>query len=108
MFLSLFYFRSSLQIFQTDSHPSAFKVDSKEGFSLFSVLNRTKTSAGATLLRSWLKAPCRNLAVLQERQALVAFFVDPAFRELAHELAKCLSGITNIAVCYCIVVWFCD
>ncbi len=89
---------SALQIFHTQNHPSVFKVDAKEGLSLYSVLDRTKTKAGSSLLRSWLRLPTRDVATLTERQDAVAFFAHPAHRDLADSLAAALAGSGNILV----------
>jgi DNA mismatch repair ATPase MutS len=43
---------SALQIFQIDSHPSAVKAGrSKEGFSLYSLLDRTRSVIGRRILK---------------------------------------------------------
>lgn len=43
---------SALQIFQVDSHPSAVKTGrSKEGFSLYSLLDRTRSITGRRILK---------------------------------------------------------
>jgi DNA mismatch repair protein MSH5 len=90
---------SALQVFRAEAHPSAFKeADTKEGLSLWAVLNRTKTAPGAALLRAWLRTPTRDLATLLPRQAAVSFFAQPAHRDLAADLARALSGAGHIHV----------
>jgi len=47
-----------------------------KGRSLFQHMNRCKTAAGARLLRTWIHAPIRDLAEIQERQDLVQGFLE--------------------------------
>ena len=47
----------------------------KEGFSVFSTLNRCVTGAGRRLLRLWFRRPIVNLAVLSDRLDGIQFFL---------------------------------
>lgn len=62
----------------------------REG-TLISALNRTQTSAGARLLKTWLSAPLLNLEELHERQNEIQMWLDRAadlkrFRQLLGQL----------------------
>ncbi|XP_071511736.1 mutS protein homolog 5-like, partial [Diadema antillarum] len=90
---------SSLQIFQKESHPSAYKSGgsgAKEGLSLFGVLNRTRSAIGSKLMRLWFLRPSRNISLLRERQEAVAFFLNPRNAEVTASLQDCLRNIKNV------------
>lgn len=65
-----------LEIFQT--------YKSEEKGSLYSAINRTQTSAGARLLRQWLRFPLIDAQDILQRQQNIDFF-----REHLFELKKC-------------------
>lgn len=66
----------ALQIFQEDRHPSAMGIgQSKEGFSVFGMLNSCVSSMGRRLLRLWFLRPIINLDMLNQRQDAVHFFM---------------------------------
>lgn len=50
--------------------------DGSSRYSLFSTINRTLTSGGSRLLKSWLAFPLRNVERILFRQDWVRFFVD--------------------------------
>ncbi|EFN56890.1 hypothetical protein CHLNCDRAFT_144556 [Chlorella variabilis] len=68
---------AALQIFQQEAHPAAAMGigQPKEGFSVFSTLNRCVTGAGRRLLRLWFRRPIVNLAVLSDRLDGIQFFL---------------------------------
>lgn len=67
----------ALQIFQEDHHPSAMGIgQSKEGFSVFGMLNSCVSSMGQRLLRLWFLRPIINLQVLNARQDAIAYFMQ--------------------------------
>ena len=67
----------ALQIFQEDRHPSAMGIgQSKEGFSVFGMLNSCVSSMGQRLLRLWFLRPIINLQVLNARQDAIAYFMQ--------------------------------
>ena len=67
----------ALQIFQEDKHPSAMGIgSSKEGFSVFGILNSCVSSMGQRLLRLWFLRPIINLQVLSGRQDPIAYFMQ--------------------------------
>ena len=68
----------SLHIFSTEYHPlrhggacRGSSTHSKEGFSLFSLLNRTKSNMGKTMLREWMLKPLLSLHDIQIRHACI-------------------------------------
>lgn len=66
----------ALQIFQEDRHPSAMGIgQSKEGFSVYGMLNTCASSMGRRLLRLWFLRPIINLEALNQRQDAVHFFM---------------------------------
>lgn len=62
-----------LHIFRTDFHPLALQrassSSSKEGFSLYSLLDRTRSSQGRLRLSEWMHQPLRNVQDIYLRQA---------------------------------------
>lgn len=48
----------------------------EEKGSLYFAINRTKTSAGARLLKNWLQFPLKNINLIQKRQDQVQYWVD--------------------------------
>ncbi len=62
--------------------------------SLLWVLDRTRTAAGARLLRNWLEHPLRNTARIAARQDAVGeFFGDYMLRE---DIAELLDGVLDL------------
>ncbi|KAH6778517.1 MUTS-like protein 5 [Perilla frutescens var. frutescens] len=58
----------ALQIFQTDKHPSHMGIGrSKEGFSVYGMMNKCVTPMGRRLLRSWFLRPIVDLEKLNVR-----------------------------------------
>lgn len=56
----------SLQIFSEEKHPNVIKGSgrSKEGFSIFSLFDKTKSLPGRERLKNWMKLPFMILIVL--------------------------------------------
>ncbi|KAJ3150451.1 MutS protein msh5 [Geranomyces michiganensis] len=86
----------SLQIFQDAAHPNIHSKRSKEGLSLYGILNNTKTPLGRILLKQWLMRPCMDIAMIEERHAAVGFFLRPEIRYETDQLRACLTHIKNI------------
>jgi len=61
---------------------------------LFSVLDRTRTPAGARLLRRWVLAPLLDVQAINQRQEAVAELVAPESR--LNEVQTVLSGIGDL------------
>ncbi|CAL1712854.1 unnamed protein product [Somion occarium] len=86
----------SLQIFETENHASVNSDNTKEGLSLFGILNNTKTSLGRLLMREWLLRPSLSIPVITARHDAVACFMHPDNLTLATTMHNHLQGIKNI------------
>ena len=86
---------TALQIFADDAHPSVMGIGTKkEGFSLFSLLDRCMTRAGRAALRRWLLAPLASANAIAERQRAVQCFIDD---DVLHEEAgHALKALQNV------------
>ncbi len=62
--------------------------------SLLWVLDKTKTSMGKRLLRTWIENPLMNVATIIRRQSAVAELVDNTVKRL--EISAMLTGILDI------------
>ncbi|THH28695.1 hypothetical protein EUX98_g5476 [Antrodiella citrinella] len=86
----------SLQIFDTENHASAHSDKTKEGLSLFGILNNTKTSLGRAMLREWLLRPSLSIAVIEERHDAVACFMRLENLTIVNSMHNHLLGIKNV------------
>ncbi|KAI0917200.1 hypothetical protein AcW1_007543 [Taiwanofungus camphoratus] len=86
----------SLQVFEDESHASIHSDKTKEGLSLFGILNNTKTTLGRALLREWLLRPSLLLSVISARHDAVACFLRPENLVTAGAMHAHLKGIKNI------------
>ncbi|SHH55963.1 DNA mismatch repair protein MutS [Thermosipho atlanticus DSM 15807] len=69
-------------------------IPGERGKNLYDILNKTKTSMGARLLKKWILQPLRNFEKIMERQKIVeAFFND---RLLLNEVREYLNSIYDI------------
>ncbi|KAL1950078.1 hypothetical protein VTO73DRAFT_5200 [Trametes versicolor] len=64
----------SLQIFEDENHASIHSDKTKEGLSLFGILNNTKTTLGRALMREWFLRPSMSLAIINARHDAVECF----------------------------------
>ncbi|KAF0742265.1 hypothetical protein Ae201684_002669 [Aphanomyces euteiches] len=66
----------ALQIFSEEHHPSQVKSweKSKEGFSVFALLDNTYTKSGRNVLRQWLLRPLLQKSSIENRQDVIEFF----------------------------------
>ncbi|KAJ3057389.1 MutS protein msh5 [Rhizophlyctis rosea] len=86
----------SLQVFIDEAHPNMHSKSSKEGLSLFGILDMTKTPSGKALLKQWFLRPVLDLDILEERHRTVAFFLRPDMLFVAEQLGNCLKHVKNI------------
>lgn len=88
----------ALQIFKTERHPSAqLQIgNSKEGLSVYALLNNCRTAMGKRLLRSWLLLPIQDSDMLLERQKAVQFFVNPENEHAASSLSDFLKKVKDL------------
>ncbi|CAG8440083.1 18808_t:CDS:10 [Acaulospora morrowiae] len=87
----------SLQIFEDESHPNMhMQARSKEGLSLFGILNNTRTSTGKQLLKQWFLRPTLDLSILDERFHTIECFLQPYNLDVSDQLISSLKHIKNI------------
>ncbi|QDZ21924.1 DNA mismatch repair protein MSH5 [Chloropicon primus] len=67
---------SALQILSSEAHPSNFVNSSKEGLSLYTLLDHCCTSQGKRLLKNWLLNPITNIREIEQRQGEVSYFLS--------------------------------
>ena len=67
---------SALQIFSSDKHPSNFIGNTKEGLSLFALLDHCCTLHGKKLLKNWLLHPITNVHEIRLRQDEVDYLFN--------------------------------
>ena len=73
--------------------------DGSEKFSLFWVLDKTKTPMGARLLKEWIIYPLRDIQKIKKRQRVVKFFTENfEIREELEKVLKRLSDLERIGV----------
>lgn len=89
---------SDLHIFSTEHHPLVAKGagNSKEGVSLFSLLDRTMSRAGRKRLREWFLRPLLDLDAIAIRQDGVELFMRPEMQSPAGNILKLLESIGAI------------
>ncbi|GJQ08266.1 hypothetical protein GpartN1_g57.t1 [Galdieria partita] len=87
----------AFQIFKSEIHPKMMgDGQSKEGLSVFSIMDKTSSVQGRQLLKSWLLQPCKNLEIIHFRQEVVSWLVNNCNMELLREMSSHLRGIRNI------------
>ncbi|TDL23286.1 hypothetical protein BD410DRAFT_176959 [Rickenella mellea] len=87
---------TSLQIFDAEGHASIHSDKTKEGLSLFGILDSTRTSLGRNLLRQWCLRPSLSLSVISARHNAVACFIRPENIVTADAIHNHLKGLKNI------------
>jgi DNA mismatch repair ATPase MutS len=89
---------SALHVFSTEHHPLVAKGagNSKEGVSLFSLLDRTMSRAGRKRLREWMLRPLLDLDAIAMRQDGVELFMLPEMQSPAGKILKLLEAIGPI------------
>ena len=86
----------SLQVFDSENHASIHSDKTKEGLSLFGILNNTKTSLGKALLREWLTRPSMSPAVISTRHDAVECFMRSENLGTVSAMHIHLKGIKNV------------
>ncbi|CAK8675199.1 unnamed protein product [Clavelina lepadiformis] len=86
----------NLQVFQKVNHPSAYKQTSREGLSLFEILNWTTTVLGNKLLKSWFYRPTYNDKILKKRLDVVSYFTNPINSGFAKTIKAHLRQVKNL------------
>ena len=95
----------TLRIFATDRHPLVVansscgmndRNRSKEGFSLFALLDRTRSKAGRERLRRWMTQPLRDVVAIRERHVGMELFLHPESRPAASLVVDQLSAVGSM------------
>ncbi|KAI9058149.1 hypothetical protein FKP32DRAFT_1582301 [Trametes sanguinea] len=86
----------SLQVFEDENHASIHSDKTKEGLSLFGILNNTKTTLGRALMREWFLRPSMSLSVIRARHDAVECFIRPDNITTASSMHGHLQGTKNI------------
>lgn len=87
---------AALQIFATEHHPLVITKgdgNSKEGHSLFSLLDRTRSHAGRQLLREWMLKPLRDVGEINSRQDGVELFMLPDLQTSIGTIYRLMSRV---------------
>lgn len=91
----------SLQIFSVHEHPSAYKWtknSTKEGPSIFNVLNRCNSVLGSKFLKNILAQPTKNIDVIKYRHEFIEFCIKPCNESVILSLVNCIKH------CRCVLV----
>ncbi|XP_024936027.1 mutS protein homolog 5 [Cephus cinctus] len=88
---------NALQVVQPRYHPSLFKfgnyLQSQEGLSLYSILNRCKSRSGVRYLWKLLRHPTRNIDTLNERFNLIDYCLKSNNQDIIENLKSCLRHV---------------
>lgn len=91
----------ALQVFNLKDHPSGFKKSSygskREGFSLYSMMNKCASSIGSNELKMILQQPIRDMAELRARHATIEWLMDEKNGGLMVKLRSGLHNISNLS-----------
>ena len=95
----------SLQIFKSEFHPSVYKAGgSKEGLSLFSIANKTKSKIGGKLLKLWFLRPSNDRDKIEGRQRAINYLLNPRLNEILVSLHSALKHVGSIQRLFCKLV----
>ncbi|KAG8888308.1 MutS protein msh5 [Tulasnella sp. 332] len=86
----------SLQVFASESHASMHSDRTKEGLSLFGILDHTRTRLGRALLKQWLLRPSLDLEVITSRHDALSCFLSADNQAAVDAMQTHLKGIKNI------------
>ena len=88
-----------LQVFKSVNTQSASTAGSwnktREGLSMYTILNRCNSVVGSRFLKRFLKAPFGDLAIIEERQNDVEFFTRAAHSQFVINLCRSIKKIKN-------------
>lgn len=91
---------ASLSVFVSEGHPVATgKGKTREGVSLFGLVDRTKSKQGSKVLRSWLSAPSQSLCHITRRADAVEFFAAPVNASLVGQLRPLIRDLCGLGPC---------
>ena len=94
----------TLRIFATDFHPLQANNSvrgksyskSKEGFSMYTLLDRTKSRGGKERLRQWMIQPLRDVDKIRQRHVAIELFLHPLSHSSAALLLERLAEVGNM------------
>lgn len=95
----------SLQIFDQEAHANLHFSATKEGLSLFGILNECITLNGKLLLKNWLLRPSTEVKVIQSRADQIECFLDPKNGWVFH-LCPAHSPALSELYLYCLTTLF--
>jgi len=87
---------SALHIFATEHHPLVAAKgagNSKEGFSLFSLLDKTRSRSGRQRLREWMLKPLLDTEAIAIRQNGVELMMQPEMQSAAGSILGLLGRV---------------
>ncbi|KAI8804753.1 muts domain V-domain-containing protein, partial [Cladochytrium replicatum] len=86
----------SLQIFCNEAHPGMHSKRTKEGLSLFGLLDNTRTPAGRALLKQWFLRPSRDITVLRERHLTIQYLLRSDHSHNVNQIRDHLKHVKSI------------
>jgi len=88
----------ALQIFSEEKHPNVIKGigKSKEGFSVFSLFDKTKSLPGRERLKNWMKLPFCDIDRIKQRQNGVSLVIRQHNRDFITDINKNMRHIHDI------------
>lgn len=90
---------SALHIFATERHPllaAKGTGNAKEGFSMFSLMDRTKSRVGRQRLKEWMLKPLVDVEAILRRQDGVELFLLPDFQDSTGAILKLLERVGGV------------
>jgi DNA mismatch repair protein MSH5 len=90
--------QKALQIFQTDYHPNVIKGPgrSKEGFSVFAMLDRTTSSVGRACLKVWMSRPLCDKEKILSRQDGIEVLMRNENQDYVTNISKILKKVHDM------------
>lgn len=88
----------SLQIFHEEKHPNVIngRGKAKEGFSLFSLLDQTRSRPGRKVLKEWMLRPLRCVEKIEERQMMVELLLQGEAMEVVNNAGRLLGRVGDV------------
>ncbi|KAB5592476.1 DNA mismatch repair protein MSH5 [Ceratobasidium theobromae] len=87
---------AALQVFDDESHASVHSDRTKEGHSLFKLINHTSTHLGRSLLRRWCLRPSLSIPIITARHAALEFFLLAENISIAEDIRSNLRGLCQV------------
>ncbi|KAH9821620.1 muts domain V-domain-containing protein [Melampsora americana] len=87
----------SLQIFDQEAHANLHSNKTKEGLSLYGILNECVTYSGKMLLKNWLIRPSTQPEIISARADAVQCFLDSENEHCAGRMLQYLKSTGNLA-----------